>query len=587
MADTETSSAPPPRVRKAPKRKWLGWVIVLVLIAGGYYWYVKAHSSSKLGKMITDTVKRGNLTETVTASGSVVAQTGAEVHIGSQITGVIKKLHADVGQDVKAGAVIAELDLPDLTAQLREAQAAYMAAETKATQAQTTLGQTSSEVMSQVREAKAAVDSMREKYYVARSNASQSKETVPQDVVRAENNLNSMIAALNTARATLTQTQAGAALNVSVTQSALNQAKANALKSDSDLVRNRSLYDQQFLSAADLDTFIATAKVNREIVDSDTQNLGLTQQKVAADLATAKDGVTQADQNVQAARAALKAAVSERHTVSAQIANQADANAALAESEAALAVAQANVENITLRKQDVMQSQDAARQAGQLVAYNQAQVAKSIIRTPISGTVLNLNVQQGETLAAGLSAPTVIVVADLNRLEVDTYVDETDIGKITIGQKVEVTVDAFPSKTFPGTVFKVASGSTIQQGVVTYDVAVKLTNQGHLLKPDMTATATFETGSQTNVLLVQSVAVQVGVKSSKVNVLKTVNGAQTVQSVTVKTGGTDGLNTQIISGLNEGDTYVVAGTNLPGSKQRAGPANPFGPSTGGKKAGGG
>ncbi|MHB8636314.1 MAG: efflux RND transporter periplasmic adaptor subunit [Fimbriimonadaceae bacterium] len=534
--------------------------------------------------MITGKVTRGDLIETITATGSIVAQTGAEVHIGSQITGVIKALHADVGQEVKAGAVIAELDLPDLTAQLGQAEAALTGAETRVTQAQTTLAQTNSEVMSQVRQAQATVDSMRQKYYAARSNASQSKETVPMDVVRAQNNLNSMTAALNTARATLTQTQAGADLQVAVTQAALNQANANAAKSGADLVRNQQLYNQQFLAASDLDTAIAADKVNRAAVNSAQVNLKLTQQKVQADLATAKDQVTQADQNVQAARASLAAAGSEQHTVTAQIANQADANAALAEAEAALAVARANVQNITLRRQDLAVAQDAARQAGQLVAYNQAQVNKSVIRTPISGTVLNLSVQQGETLAAGLSAPTVIVVADLNRLEVDAYVDETDIGKVAIGQSVQVSVDAFPQTVFNGTVFKVASGSTIQQGVVTYDVGVKLANPGHQIKPDMTASVTIVTGSQHNVLLVPSVAIQVGVNSSKVNVLTTVKGQQAVNSVTVKTGGTDGINTEILSGLNEGDVIVIAGTNLPGSQQRRGPANPFGPSA--KKTGG-
>ena len=97
MADTETRPAPPTRARKAPKRKWIGWIVVLLLIGGGYYWYSRAHSGAKPGKMITAKVTRGDLTETVTATGSVIAQTGAEVHIGSQITGVIKKLHADVG----------------------------------------------------------------------------------------------------------------------------------------------------------------------------------------------------------------------------------------------------------------------------------------------------------------------------------------------------------------------------------------------------------------------------------------------------------------------------------------------------------
>ncbi len=583
MPESAPSTAPTPRVKRTPRPKWLGWVILLAVLVIGYFTY--QHFSPKpKSAMITAPVTRGDLVETVTASGSIAAQTGAEVHIGSQITGVVKKLYADVGNSVKSGAVIAELDLPDLVDTLRNSQAALLAAETKSQQARTTLAQTTSEVMSQVSQAKATVESMRQKYYFARSTASQSKETVPQDVVRAENTLNSSIAALNTAKATLTQTQAGAALNVSVAQATLNQAKANASKTDADLVRNQNLYNQSVLSASDLDTAIAAAKVNTAAVDSAQQNVALTQQKVDADLETAKDGVAQADQTVQASRASLQSALSEHHAVAAQVANTADANAALAESEAALAVAQANVENITLRKQDLAQAMDAENQSRQLVSYNQAQVDKSIIKTPITGTVLNLSVQQGETLAAGLAAPTVIIVADLDRLEVDAYVDETDIGKIKLGQPVQVSVDAFPQKTFPGKVFKIASGSTIQQGVVTYDVSIKLENQGHLLKPDMTATATFQIGSQTNVLLVPSVAVQVGVKSSKVNVLKMVNGQETSVPTTVKTGGTDGHNTQIISGVNVGDTIIVAGAP---ATNRRGPSNPFTSGGGGKKAGGG
>ena len=212
MADTETRPSPNARVRKAPKRKWLGWVIVLALVGGGYYWYVRAHSGSKVGKMITAKVTRGDLTETVTANGSVVAQTGAEVHIGSQITGVIKALHADVGQEVKAHAIIAELDLPDLTAQLRQAQASMAAAQEKATQAQTTLNQTTSETLSQVRLSQAALESSRQKYLSARATASQSAETVPTDVLKAESGLASATAALTTAKSNLTQVQAGAAL---------------------------------------------------------------------------------------------------------------------------------------------------------------------------------------------------------------------------------------------------------------------------------------------------------------------------------------------------------------------------------------
>ena len=583
MSPSEVPTGKRP-VRRSTRRKWVYWAAAALVIVGGYYWYVKAHSKPA-SKMITAVVTRGDLTETITATGSITAQTGAEVHIGSQITGVIKKLHADVGQDVKAGSIIAELDLPDLTAQLKQAQQAYAAASEKAVQAGTTLAQTRSQVTSQLAQSSATVESMRQKYISARETANQNTETVPTDIVRAQNNVSSAVAALNTARASLTQTQAGTDLQISVAQSALNQAKANAVKSDSDLSRNQQLYDQGYLAAADLDTAIATAKVNRAAVVSAQQNVTLTEQKVTADLQTAKDQVVQAQQALQVSRQALRAAQSEHHSVTARLADEYDAKAALAEAEAGLEVAKANLQNVTLRQQDLIQAEDSQRQTSHLVEYDQAQVNKSIIKTPISGTVLNLSVQQGETLAAGLAAPTVINVADLNRLEVDAYVDETDIAKVKLGQSATVTCDAFPQKTFTGTVAKIASGSTIQQGVVTYDVAIKLDNQGHMLKPDMTASVTIVTGNQKNVLLVPSIAVQVGTKGSRVNVVRTVNGSQTVVSVPVKTGGSDGLNTQIISGLNEGDTVVLAGTNLPGQRQRAGPANPFGPSTG--KSGGG
>ena len=104
-----------------------------------------------------------------------------------------------------------------------------------------------------------------------------------------------------------------------------------------------------------------------------------------------------------------------------------------------------------MKDQDVLQAQEAVKTAQEAVRvakaqvdYQKAQLEKTVIRSPITGTVLQLAQQQGETLAAGLNAPTLIVVADLNRLQVDAYVDETDIGKVRLGQEADITVDAFP-----------------------------------------------------------------------------------------------------------------------------------------------
>jgi RND family efflux transporter MFP subunit len=110
------------------------------------------------------------------------------------------------------------------------------------------------------------------------------------------------------------------------------------------------------------------------------------------------------------------------------------------------------------------------------------------ISAPISGVVASVTTQEGETVAAGLNAPTFVVILDLERLQVNTFVDEVDIGKIDIGQRASFTVDAFPARDFTGHVTAIYPTATIQDNVVKYIVAVGIGNdEERLLRPEMTA----------------------------------------------------------------------------------------------------
>jgi multidrug efflux pump subunit AcrA (membrane-fusion protein) len=116
--------------------------------------------------------------------------------------------------------------------------------------------------------------------------------------------------------------------------------------------------------------------------------------------------------------------------------------------------------------------------------------------------------------------------------------------------------------------------------VVTYDVTVAIQQEPrYALKPDMTASVTIETGQRHNVILVPSVAVQVGVRGSTVNVITQNNGQPVVKSTPVRTGGSDGINTEITSGLTEGQTIVVAGAapSKGGGGGAARSSSPFSP----------
>ncbi len=362
------------RAPKKKQRKWL-WpaIFVFALVVAGAVWARTRSAGANTGT-ITATVTRGDLTETVTATGSVEAQTGAQVHIGSQITGVVNHLYAVAGQDVKAGQLIATLDLPDLVDTYNGAQAAYQGAVTKFQQEQAGVTQEKVTTQQAIDGAKATLVSKQQELLAAQEALNQQKVGTPSDIKKAQT-------ALATAKATLVQTQAGYNLQIATANEQLAQAQANAKNSSANLARNYSLYQQGFIAATTYDQAVATDKVNQSLVGAAQENVTLTQQKEAADLDTA-------NQAVASAQAALDAANAETLTTAQREANVKDAQAAVDAAAAALSTAQANTANDIQKIQDVEQAKDAAQTALDTKQYDGVQVSKTEIRTPISGTIL-------------------------------------------------------------------------------------------------------------------------------------------------------------------------------------------------------
>jgi HlyD family secretion protein len=562
-AKQATKGAPPSKLKHRSKANGLyRLLLILAVVAGGGWWIWAATHPKTNGAagLITATAKRGNLIETVSATGSISSQTGTQVNIGSQITGRIKTLDVDVGTKVKAGQIIAVLDLPDIQAQLDQAKANLAAAQMKTTQDKSGVDMLNTQLTGAITQAVAGEKSGVAQLNATQAAADQQHEQTITDIQRAQNGVEAAAAALSTAKSNLAQVQAGVDLQVANAQQQINQAQANAKNSALNLTRQQALVQKGFVAQSIVDQAQATDTVNQSLILAAQQNLTLVQQKNTADLQSGRDTVTQAVQNLKIAQAALVAARAEKYLDATKVADVAVARAALNQAKANLVIAQGNVAQNVLKQQDVIQAQDATDAALQQVAYAKAQVDKTIIRSPIAGTVLQLAVQQGDTLAAGLSSPTLIVVADLNRLQVDAYVDETQISKVRLHQPVTFTVDAFSNQQFTGHVVKIASGSTIQQGVITYDVTIAFDKPQTQFKPDMTANVTIQTGQETNVVLVPAEAVKTGTTGTTVNVLNEKDGVFTAESRKVTIGGTDGVNTQIKDGLKEGETVILAGT---------------------------
>jgi len=196
-------------------------------------------------------------------------------------------------------------------------------------------------------------------------------------------------------------------------------------------------------------------------------------------------------------------------------------------------------------------------------AYTRVKAAKSdldlakqelsyaYIHAPISGVVSDVTTQQGETVVAGLNAPTFITVINLSKLQVDCYVDETDIGKIKPGDKATFTVDAYPNKVFKAVVKTIYPGAIIKNNVVFYDVVLKiLTPYEGLLRPEMTAQVKIIAGKRTGVLVVPSRAVKIDTQGNYYVMVK--RGGKWKKQV-VQIGWESNGKTQIVSGLKPGE----------------------------------
>jgi HlyD family secretion protein len=133
----------------------------------------------------------------------------------------------------------------------------------------------------------------------------------------------------------------------------------------------------------------------------------------------------------------------------------------------------------------------------------------AFIHSPINGTVIQRNVEEGQTVAASLQAPVLFVIAeDLSKMEIHAQVDESDIGMIKDGQKVTFSVQAYPDKIFNGVVRQIRLQPTTVQNVVNYTVVIDAANNDNLLLPGMTATIDFIVEERKDALLVPNTALR-------------------------------------------------------------------------------
>jgi multidrug efflux pump subunit AcrA (membrane-fusion protein) len=212
--------------------------------------------------------------------------------------------------------------------------------------------------------------------------------------------------------------------------------------------------------------------------------------------------------------------------------------------------------------EDLRQAKAEVERVRSALENARVQLSYATITAPIQGVIASVSTEEGETVAAGMQAPTFVTIIDLQRLQVDAYVDEVDIGKVKVGQRAIFTVDAFPGTEFEGTVSAIYPKAVIQDNVVNYDVVVDIETPYHgLLRPEMTASVTIFLEKREGVLAVPAKAVQ-RERGRTVVYVDADGGAEPRE---IKAGWRDGQWIEVASGLQEGETVFL---EVPGQEQQ-------------------
>ena len=219
-------------------------------------------------------------------------------------------------------------------------------------------------------------------------------------------------------------------------------------------------------------------------------------------------------------------------------------------------------------KENVTTSQQQVASAREEVARAQTNLGYATITSPIDGVVTSKSVEEGQTVAASFSTPELFKIAkDLTNMQVVADVDEADIGNVKAGERVEFTVDAYPNDKFYGTVTQVRLEATTTNNVVTYEVVISAPNGDLKLKPGLTANVTIFTAEREGVMSVPSKALRFTptketVGNKKIADVNAKNKVWTLEGETLKAhkvniGMSDGLHTEILSGISAGKQIIT------------------------------
>jgi HlyD family secretion protein len=504
-------------------RKWLIPLIVVLVVAlgaGGFIFYRNAQAknlttTSGAAQQIVQ-VRTGTLTSSIGATGSVRAAQSALVNW--KTSGTVARVAVKLGDKVISSQELAALDPQSVPQTLIQAQADLITAQTNLDNLKNPTPLSIAQAQSALDTAQTNLNDLESQYQVNLAQAQVNVATAQTNLQNAQANRDNFNV----------QVGSQAAIDSTWSQIVSTQRQIESLQKQFDKVSGKGADDPRYAKA-----YSALVTAQNNLVNQQRLYDFLTGKGSPSDIASADGDLAVAKANLADAQAKL------------DILKQGIKPSDLALAQAKVQDAQTTLDTLKSPKPEDI----AAAQAR--VAAIQSELNQIVVQAPFDGTITDLNVLVGDIVSGGVNA---LRVDNLSAMYIDLQVSEVDINSVQVGQAVQISFDAIPNKSYNGQVTEVGAAGTTTSGVVNFPVTVKLTDADSAVKPGMTASANVITSSVSNALLVPTRAIRTVNNKSTVTLIAA-GGAP--QQVTVQLGASNDTQTQIVSGVKDGDQVVI------------------------------
>ena len=437
-------------------KKWIIIIViaVVVLVSGGLLLrgqFAKAtkEDTSSAPEIKTATVERGNIEVTIDATGTIEPLNIVEV--SSKASGKILEITVEEGDYVEQDNVIARIETTYVAADLEQAKADFNASQARFDQSKINIELQKEQTTIQIKQAK-------EKLAEVEKQLEQLREQIRIEKLTNQRQLNDAKNSIEMAqlRYKLLTSDTVREEDKKRAEASVNQAKANRDLAQKEYDRKQQLFGKQYISKSDLDSAETQLQSAQAQYDSAKQQFELVKEPASeAELALSQAEIKKAQFAIDAANEQIEKEQYRDLEIKIQ-------EHRVTQAKDALELAFANKKQINLKEKDLESSNAQLMRSQSALQLAEESYEDTVIRAPISGTILEKRVEEGQVIVSSFSGgggrggsvssegQVLVTMADLEKVYVATEVDETDIGKVKVGQSVTITVEAYPDEPLPG-----------------------------------------------------------------------------------------------------------------------------------------